>query len=156
MMCQSQKMIQEYVEATHLPFIIKGVLSVKDAALCAEAGVKGIVVSHYHGRLPFAVPPLMVLPDICSELKGTGIKIFVDCHIDTGFDAFKALALGADAVCVGRAIIPEMQKNGVEGVKKYLTQMSEELAMAMAFTNISSLNYMDRTVLWSKMTGKRI
>ena len=59
--------LRKFVTATKLPLIIKGVLSVRDAVKCAAAGVKGIVVSHHHGRLPFAVPPLNVLPAIAHE-----------------------------------------------------------------------------------------
>ena len=52
-----------------LPFIVKGVLGVEDAIKCAEIGVKGIIVSHHHGRLPYAVPPMMVLPKIKKAPK---------------------------------------------------------------------------------------
>ncbi len=156
MECQSLDMLKEYIAATSLPFILKGVLSVSDAAKCAELGIKGIVVSHHHGRLPFAIAPLMVLPEIRRELEGTDVKIFVDCHIDSGFDAFKALALGADAVSVGRAMIPALQEEGVDGVKKYFGKMQEELSMAMAFTGIKSLNDMTPDVLWNRITGKKL
>ena len=92
MTCQSVEDIKALVNSTALPVVIKGVLSVRDAVKCAEAGVKGIVVSHHHGRMPFAVPPLMVLPSI-KKAVGDALKIFVDCSIDTGADAYKALAL---------------------------------------------------------------
>lgn len=156
MIRQTKEMIEEYVKECSLPFIAKGVLSAADAALCAEAGVKGIVVSHHHGRLPFAVPPIMVLKEICDELKNTGISIFVDCSIDSGFDAFKVMAAGADAVCIGSKVIPSLEKKGVDGVKEYISKMTEELAMAMSFTNIKSVKEMDSSVLWNKITGKRL
>lgn len=150
------KDLREFTNVTRLPFVVKGVLSVRDAAHCAEAGVNAIVVSHHHGRLPFAIAPLMVLPEIRKELANTGIKIFVDCHMDSGFDAFKAIALGADAVSVGRAMLPRLQEQGVDGVTHCLKRMTEELAMTMAYTNFRKLEEIDPSVLWNLNTGKHL
>ena len=61
--------IRSFVKATKLPFIIKGVLSEQDTYKCLEAGVKGIVVSHHHGILDYAVPPLMILPKIAKVVE---------------------------------------------------------------------------------------
>ena len=149
MACLTADDIREFVECTILPFVIKGVLSASDAVKCGEAGVKGIVVSHHHGRLPFAAPPLMLLPDIArAARKYEGMKIFVDCGIDTGYDAFKALALGADAVSAGRILMPELAKGGMEGVRNYLCRMTEQLAFSMAFCGFSSLDKINSSVLY--------
>lgn len=147
MTAQSQADIAEYVKATKLPFIIKGVLSIRDAVKCAENGVQGIVVSHHHGRMPYALPPLMILPEIAEELQGK-IKIFADCGIDTGSDAFKALALGADGVSVGRAMMPSLKKNGCQGVMDYVTKMNNELRLMMAFTGCKTIKDIDQSLLW--------
>lgn len=147
MVAQSEADIEELVNYTKLPFIVKGVLSVQDAVLCAKHGVKGIVVSHHHGRMPYAVPPLMILPDIKAEV-GNSMKIFVDCSIDTGSDAFKAIAMGADAVSVGRAMMPALKKDGCKGVVDFVTKMNEELKMIMAFTGFKSVKDIDDSVLW--------
>lgn len=147
MIGQSSGDIAELVRSTRLPFIVKGVLSVSDALKCAECGAAGIVVSHHHGRMPYAIPPLMVLPDIV-EAVGDSVKIFVDCGIDTGSDAFKALALGADAVCVGRAVMPALQKDGCRSVVDYVTKMNDELRMMMAFTGFRKLDEIEESVLW--------
>lgn len=149
MTAQSADDIAALVQATHLPFIVKGVLSVTDAAKCAKIGVQGIVVSHHHGRMPYAVPPLMVLPEIAEEV-GASMKIFVDCSIDTGSDAFKALALGADAVCVGRAMMPALKQDGCQGVTDYVKKMNDELRMMMAFTGCRTLQDITEDVLWQK------
>ena len=61
----------------------------------------------------YAIPPLMILPKIV-EVIGGRIPIFVDCGVESGMDVFKALALGADAVCVGRALMDPL-KEGAEG-----------------------------------------
>ncbi len=149
MACQTIDDIKEFVSSTSLPFVIKGVLSVTDAVKCGDAGVKGIVVSHHHGRLPFAVPPLSVLPDIVkTATKYSGMKVFVDCGIDTGFDAFKALALGADAVSAGRVLMPVLAKDGAEGVEKQLKKMTEQLAYSMEFCGFAALDAINPSVLY--------
>ena len=104
--------LKEYIELTSLPFVVKGVLSVQDALKAKEAGVDAIVISHHHGRIPFGIAPVQILPKIKEALKDTDIKIFVDCSIDSGYDAYKALALGADAVSVGRGILSPLLKEG--------------------------------------------
>ena len=140
--------IRAYAESTKLPFIIKGVLSVEDARKCAEAGVDGIVVSHHSGRLPSAVPPLMVLPHIADALADSDMKIFVDCHIDNGIDAFKALALGADAVSVGRAMMKALVADGAEGVVRKISAMNEELITVMGYTGCLTPRDAEETMLW--------
>lgn len=131
--------IKSYVVAAgELPFIVKGVLSVEDAIKCADAGVKGIVVSHHHGIMAYSVPPIMVLPEIVAAVKGR-MKIFVDCGIESGMDAYKALALGADAVCVGRALMEPLKENGADGVCDKIKAMTTELATVMARTGYHSL-----------------
>ena len=126
---------------------MKGVLSVRDAEKCLEAGVRGIVVSHHHGIMEYAVPPLMILPRI-AEAVGGKMPIFVDCGIATGYDAFKALALGATAVCVGRAVLGPLKESGAEGAAKYIRQMTRELAGVMARTGCADLSSIDRSVIW--------
>ena len=143
------KDLKAYVaEAGELPFVVKGVLSVQDAVKCAACGVRGIVVSHHHGRLPFAVPPLMVLPDIADALEGSGMTIFVDCHMDTGYDAFKALALGADAVSVGNALMPSLREKGKDGVAEKIAAMNAELITAMGYSGCASVGEIEPSVLW--------
>lgn len=137
--------LRQYVNASKVPFIVKGVLSVKDAEKCAEAGVKGIVVSHHHGIMPYSVPPLMVLPEIKKAVGGQ-MKIFVDCGIESGMDVFKALALGADAVCVGRDLM-EALKNGGKAVAERINQMNRELISIMARTGAGSLCEIDSSVI---------
>lgn len=138
--------IKTFVRATKLPFIIKGVLSEQDALKCAEAGASGIVVSHHHGILDYAVPPLMILPKIVKAL-GASMPIFVDCGISSGIDAFKALALGATAVCVGRALMDPLKEHGAEGVRKKIAEMTEELAGAMARTCSPDITSIDPSVI---------
>ena len=148
MAAQTSDMLRSYVESVKIPFIVKGVLSVADAIKCAEIGAKGIIVSHHHGRLPYAVPPMMVLQDIKEELKGKDIAIIVDCGITSGSDVFKALALGADAAAVGRSMIPFLEKDGVAGVKEYIESVGKELRFVMSATGFSKVSEIDESVLY--------
>jgi len=138
--------VKEFVNATKLPFIIKGVLSVVDALKCVEAGVQGIVVSHHAGIMGFAMPPLIILPEIVKAVNGK-LKIFVDCGVETGFDVFKALALGADAVSVGRAMIGPMQENGAAGVCDKINEITATVAGTMARTCSPTITQIDSSVV---------
>ncbi|MCR5683935.1 MAG: alpha-hydroxy-acid oxidizing protein [Lachnospiraceae bacterium] len=140
---QTFAMLREYVELTKLPFVVKGVLSVTDAVKCADIGAKAIIVSHHHGRLPYAVPPMMVLPKIREALKDRDVKIIVDCGIASGADVYKALALGADAAAVGRSMLPSLEKDGIEGVKAFIGHVTNELRFIMSctgFANVEEIN----------------
>ena len=144
---QTMDMLRSYVELTKLPFVVKGVLSVLDAVKCAEIGAKAIIISHHHGRLPYAVPPMMILPEIKDALKDTDVKIIVDCGIATGADVFKALALGADAAAVGRSMLPSLEKNGSEGVTEFIRYTANELRYIMSFTGFSKVDEINDSVL---------
>ena len=146
----TQKDIARYAASTKLPFIAKGILSVTDALKARDAGCKGIVVSHHHGRIPFGIPPTAILPDIKKALEGSGVAIFCDCGIDTGYDAYKALALGADTVAVGRGILAPLLKEGTDGVVKKVKKMNEQLKELMMYTNIADTGSFDRSVIHNK------
>jgi isopentenyl diphosphate isomerase/L-lactate dehydrogenase-like FMN-dependent dehydrogenase len=140
--------IRHYARSTKLPFVIKGVLSVQDAVKCLEADISGIVVSHHHGIMDYAAPPLMVLPEI-AEAVGGQIPIFIDCAIERGYDVFKALALGANAVCAGRALMGPLAMEGAAGVTKAIEEMSAELAYAMAMTGSPDILSIDSDTVWT-------
>ncbi|MDR3138498.1 MAG: alpha-hydroxy-acid oxidizing protein, partial [Treponema sp.] len=146
---KSLEEIKTFVKATKLPFIIKGVLSEQDAEKCLEAGVRGIVVSHHHGMVDYALPPLRILPKL-AKLIHKRIPIFVDCGINRGMDAFKALALGADAVSVGRAVMGPLGSDGAKGVREKIEDMTAELKWAMALTCSRSVKDIDPRVIWEK------
>ena len=137
--------LAEFVHASAVPFIVKGVLSTRDAEKCLKAGCAGIVVSHHHGIIQYAVPPLMMLQDIISATGGS-IPVFVDCGIESGMDVYKCLALGAKAVSVGRHLMP-LLKDGAEAVARRMDEMTAELAGVMARTGVRSLEEMDPTVI---------
>ena len=142
---KSASELAEFVQAARVPFIVKGVLSPRDAEKCVKAGCAGLVVSHHHGMVQYSVPPLMVLPEIVSAVGGE-IPVFLDCGIISGMDAYKCLALGAKAVSVGRHLMP-LLKDGADAVAARISEMTAELAGIMARTGVKSLDEMDPTVI---------
>lgn len=150
---KTTKDIASYCKRTKLPFLLKGVLSAQDAQKCLDAGVGGILVSHHHGIMASAVPALLVLPEIVKTVQGK-IPVFVDGSFENGMDVFKALALGADAVCVGRALMPPIQQQGAEGCRQTIQDITDELAAAMARTGSRDIKHIDPSLLW--IGGKRL
>ena len=146
---KSLEEMRSFVAATKLPFVVKGVLSVTDALKCLEIGAAGIIVSHHHGIVSHAIPPLMILPKIVEAVGGK-MAIFVDCGIESGMDAFKALALGADAVCIGRPIMPPLKENGAEGVRDKILEFNNQLKIAMERTAFTSLDQIDSSVIYHR------
>lgn len=138
--------LADFVQAAgDTPFIVKGVLSTKDAKKCLKAGCKGIQLSHHHGIINYAVPPLMMLPEILQVTRGE-IPVFIDCGIESGMDVYKCLALGATAVSVGRHLMPFL-KEGADKTSDRIKEMTDELAATMARTGIRDLKSFDPTVI---------
>lgn len=131
------------IAATKLPFIVKGVMTVEDALAAAEAGAAGIVVSNHGGRILDHTPGAAeVLPEIAAAVRGR-TAILADGGVRTGGDALKLLALGADAVLVGRPLIVGAVGGGAEGVRLVLDAMRAELAAAMILTGTADAARVD-------------
>lgn len=145
MKAKSTQELADFVQAAGIPFIVKGVLSTRDAEKCLRAGCAGIVISHHHNMMPYSVAPLMVIQDILDAVQNQ-IPVFVDCGIESGMDAYKCLALGATAVSVGRHLMPLLKK-GADAVAERIMQMNGELAGVMARTGVLSLDEMDKSVI---------
>ncbi|MGN0909491.1 MAG: alpha-hydroxy-acid oxidizing protein [Succinivibrio sp.] len=141
--------LREYASMAGLPFIAKGVLSVSDALKAADAGCAGIVVSHHHGRIPFGIAPAQELPEIRSALDriGSRMAVLADCSVDTGYDAYKLMALGADAVCAGRSILRPLLKDGQQGVEEQIRKMNAQLSELMLYTGVPDTSSFDPSVL---------
>lgn len=141
--------LQEIVKMAGVPFILKGIMTVKGALKAKEAGVAGIVVSNHGGRVLDQCPATAeVLADIVDALKGSGIKIFVDGGIRSGVDVLKALAIGADAVIVCRPFVPAVYGGAEEGVKLFIDKIGGELQDAMSMCGVKSLKEIDRSVIF--------
>ena len=138
--------LKRYISATKLPFLIKGALSVQDAVRAKELGCAGVILGHHNGLLPWAVPNVSLLPGI-RKAVGNDFILIIDGGIADGFDAFKALALGADAVCVGQALIPPYDEKGAEGVTEALNAMTNQLKAMMLRTGSPDVKHIDPGVI---------
>ena len=139
--------LEKYIRHTKLPFFIKGALSVQDALRCRDLGAAGLVLSHHNGLTRFAVPPVMVLPEIRKAI-GKDLLLIADGGIESGVDAFKALARGADAVTMGKALMGPLKENGADGVAETLRKATAQLQAMMIRTGTKNLKHMDPSVIW--------
>ena len=142
--------LERYIRATKLPFFIKGALSAQDALRCRDLGAAGLVLSHHNGLLRYAVPPVMILPEI-RKAVGKDLILIADGGIESGFDAFKALARGADAVTMGKALMEPLKAKGAEGVREVLEKAAGQLQAMMIRTGTKDLKHMDPTVIHETM-----
>ncbi|TEA15084.1 putative lactate 2-monooxygenase [Colletotrichum sidae] len=129
------------------PIVLKGVLSVEDAKLAVQHGVSGVIVSNHGGRqLDGGIASLEVLPEIV-EAVGDRITVMFDSGIRTGADIFKALALGAKGVFVGRPAIYGLGIAGKDGAKAVLAGLLADLDLTMGLSGIRSVSELKPSVL---------
>ena len=140
--------LQQIVAWAEKPFILKGIMTVAGAQKALEAGAKGIVVSNHGGRVLDQCPSSAeVLPAI-ADAVGSKMTILVDGGIRSGMDVFKALALGADGVLIGRPFINMIYGAGAEGVKVYVEKLKAELEDTMAMCGAHSLAEIKRSMIY--------
>jgi isopentenyl diphosphate isomerase/L-lactate dehydrogenase-like FMN-dependent dehydrogenase len=124
--------------ASGLPLILKGIVTREDAALAIEHGVGGIIVSNHGGRqLDGAPATLDALPEVVEAVAGR-CEVYVDGGIRRGTDVLKALALGARAALVGRAIASGLAVGGEAGVLDVLTMLHDEIELGLALLGCTS------------------
>ena len=122
--------------------IIKGIQSVDDAKQLAKIGVDAIILSNHGGRqLDKSVVPLEILPQVRSAIgkKGKGTQIFIDGAVMSGADVLAAIALGADAVLIGRAYLYGAMAGGREGVQKVVDTLRFEMEIAMKLMGVRNI-----------------
>ena len=140
--------MKEIVSYAKMPFIIKGIMTVAGAEKAVESGAAAIVVSNHGGRVQGGVPSTAeVLPAIAQAVKGK-ISILVDGGIRSGVDVFRALALGADGVLIGRPLLPMIYAAGEEGFKVYMDKIIGELKSTMTMCGAASLKDITRDKVW--------
>ena len=140
--------MREIINYAKMPFMIKGIMTPKGALKAVEAGADAIVVSNHGGRVQGNVPSTAeVLPEIVDAVKGQ-IKIFVDGGIRSGVDVFKAIAMGADAVLIGRPVVPFIYAAGEEGFRVYMDKIVKELRDTMAMCGTPSIGDISRDNIW--------
>ena len=140
--------LKEIAAMAGKPFILKGIMTVNGALKALEAGASGIVVSNHGGRVLDQCPATAeVLPAIVDAVGGK-MTVLVDGGIRTGMDVFKALALGADAVLIGRPFVTMVYGGGAEGVQVYVDKLKAELSDTMAMCGAHSLSDIKRSMIY--------
>ncbi|KAJ2637027.1 hypothetical protein GGF40_002636 [Coemansia sp. RSA 1286] len=126
-----------------IPVLVKGILTAEDAKLAVDAKVDGIIVSNHGGRQLDTVPATIdVLEEVVKAVNGR-VPVYLDGGVRRGTDVFKALALGAKAVFLGRPVLWALKYNGEDGVVEMLEMINEEFRLAMALSGcvrVSDIN----------------
>ncbi|KAM3747078.1 hypothetical protein ACB098_05G010800 [Castanea mollissima] len=129
---------------TNLPILIKGVLTGEDAIKAAEVGVAGIMVSNHGARqLDYTDATINVLEEVVHAVRGR-VPVFFDGGVRRGTDIFKALALGAQAVLIGRPVIFGLAAKGEYGVRQVIQMLKDELELTMALSGCPSVKDITR------------
>ncbi len=131
--------IARFVHEHGVKFMVKGIMTMEDARVAMDAGVDALVVSNHGGRVLDGTPGTAeVLPDIAAAVGGR-IPLLVDGGVRTGTDVLKMLALGAQAVLIGRPFTIAAMGGGREGVVAYIAELKNALASAMALTGCANM-----------------
>lgn len=143
-------MIVKIKQHTYLPVIIKGILSVDDALKAKSLAVDGIVVSNHGGRILDGVPATIEVLANIRQAVGPEMSILFDSGIRRGSDIFKAIALGADAVLIGRPIMYALATAGPLGVAHMLRLLKDEFEITMALCGCNSIEDITSDKLYLK------
>ncbi|CAD5121893.1 DgyrCDS10355 [Dimorphilus gyrociliatus] len=118
---------------TKLPLVLKGILTAEEARKAVEIGVSAIVVSNHGGRQLDGVPASIdALREVVKAVQGSNVEVYLDGGVRLGTDVFKAIALGAKAVFIGRPALFGLAYDGAAGVEKLLNILKEEFNTSMA------------------------
>ncbi len=139
--------VRQAISETKLPFILKGVLSVRDAERAIEIGASAIVVSnHGWGAFDFGVPSIVALPEVVKAV-GSRLTVLVDSGFRTGNDIFKGLALGAQGIGFTNPVLLAAGAGGADGVEQLIGFVTNELKRSMAISGCPDLSAIDRSLL---------
>jgi len=144
------------LKITKLPVILKGVMHPQDAATAVSAGSSGVIVSNHGGRqLDDAPSTIEALSPVVERVNGT-IPVIVDGGFRRGGDVVKAMAVGADAVGIGRPILWGLASMGEEGVTAVLETLRAELRNSMSLCGCPRISDISRGVLWSPLADGNV
>ena len=140
--------LRELVAMTKLPFILKGIMTVQEAEMAVEVGAAAIVISNHGGRVLDGTPGVAeVLPEIVERVKGE-IIVLADGGVRTGVDVLKMMALGANAVLIGRPALVGAFGAGADGVRMVMEKMAAELRHGMLMTGCVNIKAIDTHVIY--------
>ncbi len=135
---------------TNMKLILKGIFTYEDAILATAYGVDGIIISNHGGRqLESDTSTIEVLPEIINAVDGK-IPVLIDGGIRSGTDILKAIALGAKAVCIGRAFCFGLSAFGQTGVARVLDILKEELERNMRLTGVTKIDALNTLFIRKK------
>ncbi|XP_072989689.1 peroxisomal (S)-2-hydroxy-acid oxidase GLO4-like [Typha latifolia] len=138
------KDIQWLRSITSLPILVKGIITAEDAIKAVEIGVSGIVVSNHGARqLDYAPATISALEEVVKAVAGA-VPVLLDGGVRRGTDVFKALALGAKAVMIGRPIVYGLAAKGEYGAKRIIEMLRDELELTMALSGCPSIKDVTR------------
>ncbi|PRQ29486.1 putative (S)-2-hydroxy-acid oxidase [Rosa chinensis] len=141
---------------THLPILVKGVITAEDAQLAVQYGAAGIIVSNHGARqLDYVPSTIMALEEVVKATRGA-IPVFLDGGVRRGTDVFKALALGASGVFIGRPVVFSLAAAGEAGVRKVLQMLRDEFELTMALSGCRSLKEITRDHIVTEWDRPRI
>lgn len=135
----SKEQLKEIIDQTPMPFIVKGIMTVKGALKAKEAGADAIVVSNHGGRVLDHCPATADVLEEIVQAVGQDLKILVDGGIRDGSDVFKALALGADGVIIARPFVNMVYGAKEEGIQVYVDKLQAELTDCMEMCGASTI-----------------
>lgn len=134
-------------QCTRLPILLKGILHPEDAKMAVDAGVDGIVVSNHGGRqVDGSISSITALPHVIEAVKGQ-IPVLMDSGIRNGAHAFKALALGAKAVCIGRPYVYGLALGGEQGVREVLKNILADFELTMGLAGCKEVDEINTSML---------
>jgi isopentenyl diphosphate isomerase/L-lactate dehydrogenase-like FMN-dependent dehydrogenase len=139
--------VRQLKDTTKMKLVLKGIETREDAALCVQYGVDGIIVSNHGGRAQESGrATIECLPEVVDAVQGK-MPVLVDGGVRRGTDIFKALALGAKAVGIGRPYIWGLAAFGQPGVDKVLDILARELTLMMRHAGVTSVAKLDRSFI---------
>ncbi|PIN04061.1 Glycolate oxidase [Handroanthus impetiginosus] len=141
---------------TKLPILVKGVLTAEDASLAVQEGIAGIIVSNHGARqLDYVPATIMALEEVVKAVQGR-VPVFLDGGVRRGTDVFKALALGASGVFIGRPVVFALAADGEAGVRKVLQMLHDEFELTMALSGCRSIKEITRAHVMTPWDNQRV
>ncbi|KAI3860764.1 hypothetical protein MKW92_042954 [Papaver armeniacum] len=152
----SWKDVQWLQTITKMPILVKGVVTAEDTRLAIQAGAAGIIVSNHGARqLDYAPATISCLEEVVKAAQGR-VPVFLDGGVRRGTDVFKALALGASGIFIGRPVVFSLAAEGEAGVRKVLQMLRDEFELTMALSGCRSLKEITRSHIVTEYDQPRV
>lgn len=147
---KNAQQLEEIIKLSPVPFIVKGVMTVRGALKAKKAGASAIIVSNHGGRVLDGTPATAeVLPEIIDAV-GNHMTVLVDGGIRSGLDVFRALALGASGVVIARPFVTAVYGGGTEGIQVYVDKLKSELRDVMSMCGAKNISEINSNMLFKK------